>query len=116
MITGGYIMAGLDLTPIEAGRGGRKALDEIPAETAETVEEAYAYCLENANRLQTPAMESKDAVESWLSDARAYAYHRPAGRLTVSGNAARSESGSAKFVARFRVETYKARATGDATS
>lgn len=100
----------MDLTPIAKsgrGRGSRKALADIPAEVAETVEEAFTYFqTEGAlDRLQTPEFPSKDEAEGFLSDARAYAFHRPAGRLVVEGNqAAGKTKGTA--VARFSVSAY----------
>ena len=105
-------MAGLNLTPIDAGKGSRTALEDISEEIRETVEEAFTFCQENAQRLQTPAFESKEDAEDWLSEARAYAYQREAGRLVVTGNAAKApeqaEKDKGMYVARFRVEAYVA--------
>lgn len=103
-------MPGLNLTPIEKsgrGRGSRKALADIPAEIAETIEEAYGYFqTENAmDRLQTPDFDTKEAADDFLRDARAYAYHREAGRLVVTGNSAKSPT-KGKWVARFDVAQY----------
>ncbi len=95
----------LNLTPVTSGRGSRIPLDEIHTEVTETIEEAYAYCKENDNRLETPDFLTKQSAEEWLSDARAYAYQRAAGRLVIIGNTAKgSEKGY--YTARFRVEQY----------
>lgn len=104
-------MAGLDLTPIKAGRGGRTPLASIDPTVVETVEEAFAFCSQDASRLQTPAFASKDDGEDWLSEARSYAYQRPVGRVVVEGNTsqARTATGGkdgAKYVVRFRVVPF----------
>jgi hypothetical protein len=89
-------MAGLDLTPIEGGRHSRTPIEQIDPVIGETVEEAYAFCKANAgSRVTTPSLGSKEAAEFWLSDARAYAYQREAGRLVVTGNT--DKEGRARF-------------------
>jgi hypothetical protein len=100
----------LNLTPIKAGKGQRTPLEEIDAELAETIEEAYAFCQTDPQRLQTPEFASKEDAEDWLSEARAYAYQREAGRVIVAGNPA---TGTTKgtYVVRFRVEEYVKPAT-----
>jgi hypothetical protein len=110
-------MAGLDLTPIDASRrGGRTKLDDIDQTIRDTVEEAFVYCSTTpGKRLQTPAFATKDDAEDWLSEARAYAYQRPEGRVVVAGNASREplEDGSkdkVRHVVRFRVEPFVAQA------
>lgn len=109
-------MAGLNLTPIPAGKGSRTPLADIDPAVAETVEEAFVYCQSNAERLQTDPFPSKDDADAWLSEARAYAYQREAGRIVVSGNAARASKeagGPVAHVVRFRVEPYVAPAATD---
>lgn len=105
-------MAGLNLTPIApTGRaGGRKAMEDIPAAVAETVEEAAEFFADPVNagaRLETEQFPTRDEAETFLSDARAYAYHRKdtKGRLTISGNTAKGTD-KGKFVARFTIEPY----------
>jgi hypothetical protein len=103
-------MAGLNLTPIETG-GGRKPLEEIPVETAETVEEAYAY-FQTPNalpRLQTDPFPSRKDADKFMSDARAYCYQREAGRLQFAGNPARAKGEPAgSTVVRFRIDAATA--------
>lgn len=107
-------MAGLNLTPIPASkRGSRTPLADIDTSVGETVEEAFTYCQASPDRLQSDPFTSKDAAEEWLTEARAYAYQRPAGRLVVAGNSsqARLEDGKpdgAKYVVRFRVVPFVA--------
>jgi hypothetical protein len=104
-------MAGLDLTPIGTS-GKRTPLADLDTTLIETVEEAYAYCAANpGERLQTPWFPTRDAADAWLSDARAYAYHREAGRLVVSGNTAKHPVDRGKYVARFSVTEYVAKAS-----
>lgn len=105
-------MAGLNLTPIQpSGRGsGRKAMEDIPANVAETVEEAWGFFSDAANegqRLETDEFATREEAETFLSNARAYAYWRKdtKGRLTVSGNSAKGKS-KGKFVARFSVTAF----------
>ena len=111
-------MAGLALTPIGGGRG-RTALDDIDQSVRDTVEEAVTYFITEGNtgRLQTEPFSSREDGESWLADARAYAYQRPAGRVVVSGNTARAPGNTAKeggpVVVRFSVAAYVAPAPAD---
>jgi hypothetical protein len=100
----------LNLTPIKAGKGSRTPLAEIDPEVSSTVEEAYEFCQADSQRLQTPEFASKEDAEDWLTEARAYAYQREAGRVIVAGNPA---TGTTKgtYVVRFRVETYVKPAT-----
>src|SRR5271163_20883 len=100
-------MAGLDLTPVSGGRGSRTPLAEIDTTLAETIEEAKVYCESHSDRLQTPSFPDRDSAERWLSEARAYAYQRPAGRIVVSGNTAAAPladgtKSKTEYVARFR--------------
>lgn len=116
-------MAGLNLTPIaSSGRGGgRKAMEDIPANVAETIEEAWEFFSDAKNegqRLETDPFATLAEAESFLSDARAYAYHRgqgdnAKGRLVVSGNSAKSKD-KGKFVARFTVTAYVESETAEA--
>jgi hypothetical protein len=101
----------MDFTPIDAsGRGGgRKPLADIPADTAEAVEEAYMFCTAAPDkRLQTAPFANREEAEDWLRDARAYAYQRPAGRLVVAGNPARAagEKADGKYVIRLTVTDF----------
>lgn len=94
---------GLTLTPIATGGRSRTALEDVDADTALAVEEAYEWCQANpAGRLETPPFADRDAAEGFLHEARSYAYQRPAGRVVVSGNS------TGKFVVRFRVDPYVA--------
>lgn len=105
----------LTLTPISGSGRVRKDLGDIDPDTIQAIEDAFEYCQANPGaRLQTPAFATKDDAEGFLSDARAYAYHRGEtlgeGRLTVSGNPAKAPAGEDGFVVRFKVEAYQ---TGD---
>jgi hypothetical protein len=96
----------LTLTPIAASGKSRTPADQIDADTAVAVEEAYEWCQANAGRLQAD-LRTREAAEEFLHDARSYAYQRPAGRLTVAGNP------TAKGLVRFRVEAYVKPAASD---
>jgi hypothetical protein len=102
----------LTLTPITGSGRVRKNLEEIDPDTIQAIEDAFEYCTANpGHRLQTPAFATKDDADGFLSDARAYAYHRgetlQEGRLTVSGNPAKAPAGEEGFVVRFKVEPYQ---------
>jgi hypothetical protein len=105
----------LTLTPITGSGRVRKDLPDIDPDTVQAVEDAYEYGMTNPGaRLETPPFVTKDNAEGFLSDARAYAYHRGEtlgeGRLTVTGNPAKAPAGQDGFVVRFKVEAYQ---TGD---
>lgn len=111
-------MAGLALSPIKGGKS-RTPLADIDQSVIDTIDEAYEYFKDNEGRLQTEPFTDKEAGEDWLSDARSYAYQRPAGRLVVSGNTARAPGNSEKdgkgpYVVRFTVEAYVAPASATA--
>lgn len=96
---------GLNLTPIEGGRGQRVPLEDIRTDVSETIEEAFKEG--EGQRFETePITDSvhgltgKEAADEWLTEARSYAYQRPAGRLVVTGNAVKTGA------VRFMVETY----------
>lgn len=110
-------MAGLNLTPIKGG-SGRKQLAEISDSLKETVEEAIVYFADHTGRLETEAFTSKDVADNWLSEARAYCYQRPAGRMVLSGNPARAKGntlkdGAGPYVVRFSIEPYVASVSDD---
>jgi hypothetical protein len=108
-LTEGSPTVALNLTAIPAGKGTRKPLDDIDPELVETIEEAFEFCKADDSRLQTPDFASRQDAEDWLSDARAYAYHRGTidgkERVTVAGNPAKG-TGTNAYVVRFRVEKY----------
>jgi hypothetical protein len=87
----------LTLTPVKASRS-RLTPEEIPADAATAVEEAYKYCADNTERLEA-ALATKSDAEEFLHAMRSYAYHRKP-RLVVSGNVTQ------KGAARFRVTSY----------
>lgn len=89
------------MTPIKAGGKSRVPLDEIPEDVSQAVEDAYAYCIGSDERLEAK-FDSQDEAETFLHQARSYAYQRPAGRLVVAGNSTQ------KGMARFRVVGYTA--------
>src|ERR1700722_5132249 len=77
----GLVMPGLALRPLTTGPRTRKELANIDPGLIETVEEAYAYNTENPDpRLETDPEKNpfatRDEAEDYLSDMRAYAYHR----------------------------------------
>lgn len=110
----------LTLTPITGSGRVRKDLGEIDPDTIQAIEDAYEYGQSNPGaRLETPPFATKEDAEAFLSDSRAYAYHRGEtlheGRLTVSGNPAKAPAGQDGFVVRFKVEAYQSGDTETAT-
>lgn len=105
----------ITLTPLTGSGRTRTPLEDIPADTAQAVEEAFEYCQANPNmRLQTEPYDTKEAAEQFLKDARSYAYHRKdgKGRLVVTGNPATATVENVKkYVVRFTVEPYVEPAT-----
>jgi hypothetical protein len=89
----------LTLTPIGTSGKTRTPADEIDPDTILAVEEAYAWCQANPGRLEVD-LKTREAAETFLHEARSYAYQRPEGRVVVAGNP------TAAGLARFRVETY----------
>lgn len=95
----------MELTPIKGGRS-RKPLDEITPDVIEVVEEAYGYCDSHPDqRLESEPFTTREEAEQFVSDMRAYAYHRKdeAGRLMVTANLAGKPP---RVTLRFRVEPY----------
>jgi hypothetical protein len=86
----------------------RTKLEDIEPDVIEAVEEAYKHCLEVPDERIEAEFDSQDAAEDFLTEARAYAYQRPEGRVVVVGNTTK------KGAARFRVETYVAPTAGEA--
>ena len=85
----------------------RTKLEDIDPDIVEAVEEAYKHCLEVPDERIEAAFGNQDAADDFLTEARAYAYQRPEGRVVVVGNTTK------KGAARFRVETYVAPAGGE---
>ena len=96
----------LTLKPIGVSGKSRVPLENVDADIATAVEEAYAWCQANPGRLETEALTDRDAAEGFLKQARSYAYQRPEGRVIVTGNPASADGG--KAVVRFRVDAYTA--------
>lgn len=91
----------LTLKPVESAKSRLKP-EEIDADVALAVEEAYKYLSEEGHdgeRLEVD-LGSKDKGDEFLHAARSYAYHREP-RLVVTGN-------SFKTGARFRADLYTA--------
>lgn len=90
----------LTLTPIapSQGRMPRHEIGDIPADVAEAVEDAYAYCTANPGaRLEAKVAGDKDGADAWLKMARDYAYQRPKGRIVIAGNS--TKNGLVRFSA-----------------
>lgn len=80
----------------------RTPLDKIDDDVKSAVEDALLYNQDSpAERLEAQFENEAEAL-AFLAEARAYAYQRPNGRVTVSGNATK------KGAARFRVLPYVA--------
>jgi hypothetical protein len=95
----------VEFTVVEGGKGARKPLAEIDTDLIAAIEELFAEAPDT--RVATPVLGSKEDAEAWLSDARAYAYHRGTiegkmARLMVAGNAVKDGS------ARLTVSAYVA--------
>jgi hypothetical protein len=102
-------MTALNLTEVTGGGRSRTPLEDINPDLIETIEEAFANSMADgapeSHRYETPKIGTKDEAEDWLSDARAYAWHRgqgdnAKGRIVVAGNTTKNG------VVRFRVYPY----------
>jgi hypothetical protein len=69
--------------PTNSGAAGSDlALDEIPQDVRDEVEEVYAFLKANPNgRMRTPEFPSKQAALAWQAMAVAYCKVRPAGEI-----------------------------------
>jgi hypothetical protein len=85
----------------------RTKLEDIEPDVIEAVEEAYQHCLLVPDERIEAAFDSQDAADDFLTEARAYAYQRKAGRVVITGNTTKHGA------ARFRVETYVKPASDD---
>lgn len=116
----------ITLTAIPGGAAtSRKPLVDISDDVKSAVEDAYLYNTDSpAERLEA-AFDTEQEALDFLADARAYAYQRPNGRVTVSGNATKlrnverpDKDGKPKIqptsFARFRVAAYETSEDGEA--
>jgi len=85
----------------------RTKLEDIDPDVVEAIEEAYKHCLEVPDERIEAGFDNQEAADDFLTEARAYAFQRPEGRVVIVGNTTK------KGAARFRVETYVKPETDD---
>jgi hypothetical protein len=91
----------LTMTPIGVAGKTRLPVEQISPDTIQAVDEALEWCGLNPGRLEVKFAD-QDAADTFLKEARSYAYVREAGRVVVVGNSTQ------KGAARFRIEPYTA--------